>query len=282
MRRGFASDHKSENEEMTELNSDEKCPDVQTLSASSQNDSTHPVRMEATLTAGSELGEIERHKLADSRHDVLKDYLAGKISAVVAMEILSVKKSRFYKLLKYMRGAKSYRALLSDRRGRKPGLTVTDPETLKLIEEMFEEHYPSCKTVAGVWKQCQTQADSRYGGVLVALDDVDHPLPVKAEEGCTLIEIIGENFSAKSKPPKSITISLKHDPKRLAKFHKHFGMGGIDGFNKSSKPRKLLTLNPDELLADAAFRKWLATEIDWRGSGLPGVSGWYWVLVLGG
>ncbi|MFS0827233.1 hypothetical protein [Pseudomonas phoenicis] len=106
-------------------------------------------------------------------------------------------------------------------------------------------------------------ADSRYGGVLVALDDVDYPLPVKAEEGCTLIEIIGENFSAKSKPPKSITISLKHDPKRLAKFHKYFGMGGIDGFNKSSKPRKLLTLNPDELLADAAFRKWLATEIDW-------------------
>lgn len=103
-------------------------------------------------------------------------------------------------------------------------------------------------------------ADSRYGGVLVALDDVDYPLPVKAEEGCTLIEIIGENFSAKSKPPKSITISLKHDPKRLAKFHKYFGMGGIDGFNKSSK---LLTLNPDELLADAAFRKWLATEIDW-------------------
>lgn len=103
-------------------------------------------------------------------------------------------------------------------------------------------------------------ADSRYGGVLVALDDVDYPLPVKAEEGCTLIEIIGENFSAKSKPPKSITISLKHDPKRLAKFHKYFGMGGIDGFNKSSK---LLALNPDELLADAAFRKWLAAEIDW-------------------
>ena len=106
-------------------------------------------RIKASLTAGSELREIERHKQADSRHDVLKDYLAGEISAAVAMEILSVKKSRFYKLLKYMRGAKSYRALLSDQRGRKPGLTVTDPETLKLIEEMFEEHYPSCKTAAG-------------------------------------------------------------------------------------------------------------------------------------
>lgn len=53
---------------------------------------------------------------------------------------------------------------------------------------------------------------------------------------------------------------MKHDPKRLAKFHKYFGMGGIDGFNRSSK---LLTLNPDLLLADPAFRKWLAAEIDW-------------------
>lgn len=106
-------------------------------------------------------------------------------------------------------------------------------------------------------------ADGRYGGVLVALDDIDYPLPVKAEEGCTLIEIIGENFSAKSKPPKSITISLKHDPKRLAKFHKYFGMGGIIGFNRSSTPRKLLTLNPDLLLADVEFRKWLTAEIDW-------------------
>jgi putative toxin-antitoxin system antitoxin component (TIGR02293 family) len=33
-------------------------------------------------------------------------------------------------------------------------------------------------------------ADDRYGRVLVALDDIGYPLPVKAEEGCTLIEII--------------------------------------------------------------------------------------------
>ncbi|WP_223528202.1 hypothetical protein [Pseudomonas sp. A-RE-23] len=106
-------------------------------------------------------------------------------------------------------------------------------------------------------------ADDRYGRVLVALDDIDFPLPVKAEEGCTLIEIIGENFSAKSKPPKSITISMKHGPKPLAKFHKYFGMGGIIGFNRSNQPHKLLTLDPDQLLADADFRRWLAAEIDW-------------------
>lgn len=106
-------------------------------------------------------------------------------------------------------------------------------------------------------------ADGRYGHVLVALDDIKYPLPVKAEEGCTLIEIIGENFSAKSKPPKSITISMKHGPKPLPKFHKYFGMQGIIGFNRSSQPHKLLTLDPDLLLADADFQRWLALEIDW-------------------
>ncbi len=106
-------------------------------------------------------------------------------------------------------------------------------------------------------------ADDRYGRVLVALDDIGYPLPVKAEEGCTLIEIIGENFSAKSKPPKSITISLKHGPKPLGKFHKYFGMGGIIGFNRSNQPKKLLTLDPALLLADADFQRWLAAEIDW-------------------
>ncbi|WP_341524022.1 hypothetical protein AABC73_13615 [Pseudomonas sp. G.S.17] len=106
-------------------------------------------------------------------------------------------------------------------------------------------------------------SDDRYGGVLVALDDIDFPLPLKVEEGCTLIEIIGENFSAKSKPPKSITIGLKHGPKTLGKFHKYFGMGGIIGFNRSAQPNKLLTLDPSALLEDVQFRRWLTSEIDW-------------------
>jgi putative transposase len=113
------------------------------------------------LDSTSTLAEIRRHEEAVRRYEILKDYLTGTISADVAMETLCVKKSRFYKLLKYMAGAKSYRALVSDVTGRKPGLTVTDPETLKLIEEMFEEHYPEHKTIAAVWKHCQTQADNR-------------------------------------------------------------------------------------------------------------------------
>lgn len=118
---------------------------------------TYNLKLDSTST----IAEIRRHEEAVRRYEILKDYLTGTISADVAMEILCIKKSRFYKLLKYMTGAKSYRALVSNVTGRKPGLTVTDPETLKLIEEMFEEHYPSHKTIAAVWKHCQTQADNR-------------------------------------------------------------------------------------------------------------------------
>ncbi|MHC8381323.1 Mu transposase C-terminal domain-containing protein [Pseudomonas sp. LB3P14] len=115
----------------------------------------------AKLDASSTLAEIRRHEEAVRRYEILKDYLAGKFSADVAMEILCVRKSRFYKLLKYMEGAQSYRALVMDVKGRKPGLTLRHPETLNLIEEMFEEHYPNHKSTAAVWRHCQTQADNR-------------------------------------------------------------------------------------------------------------------------
>ena len=114
-----------------------------------------------SIDADSSVDEIRRHEEAVRRFEILKDYLAGKISADVAMEVLGIKKSRFYRLLKYMEGAKSYRALVMEVKGRKPGLTVRDPETLKLIEEMFEEHYSDHKSIAAVWRHCQTQADNR-------------------------------------------------------------------------------------------------------------------------
>lgn len=107
-------------------------------------------------------------------------------------------------------------------------------------------------------------AEDRYGEVLIALDAIGHPLPVKPNDGCTLIEIIGENFSTKSKPPKSILISLKHNPKQLSKFHKYFGMDGIQGFNNTADhSKKLFYLNPSEVLEQEDFQNWLSAEIDW-------------------
>lgn len=151
-------------QDISELHSDDdKHPDRSRRSDANRNsDQRFPLeQIKPIVTASSNVAEIERHEEAVKRYEVLTNYLAGEISAEVAMEILCIKRSRFYKLLKYMEGAKSYRTLVADARGRKPGLTVTDPETLKLIEEMFEEHYPDHKTIAAVWKHCQTQADNR-------------------------------------------------------------------------------------------------------------------------
>ncbi|CAM3478875.1 hypothetical protein BZK31_17915 [Pseudomonas floridensis] len=121
----------------------------------------HTGELKPNLDTSSTVNEVRRHDKAVGRYDILKDYIAGAISARVAMETLCVKKSRFYKLLKAMQGATTYRVLVSSVTGRRPGLTVTDPETLKLIEEMFEEHYPAHKTIAAVWRHCQAQADNR-------------------------------------------------------------------------------------------------------------------------
>lgn len=121
----------------------------------------HTGELKPNLDTTSTVNEVRRHDKAVGRYDILKDYIAGAISARVAMETLCVKKSRFYKLLKAMQGATTYRVLVSSVTGRRPGLTVTDPETLKLIEEMFEEHYPAHKTTAAVWRHCQAQADNR-------------------------------------------------------------------------------------------------------------------------
>ena len=127
----------------------------------SKKSEEHTGELKPNLDTSSTVNEVRRHDKAVGRYDILRDYIAGAISARLAMETLCVKKSRFYKLLKAMQGATTYRVLVSSVTGRRPGLTVTDPETLKLIEEMFEEHYPAHKTIAAVWRHCQAQADNR-------------------------------------------------------------------------------------------------------------------------
>lgn len=152
-------------------------------------------------------------------------------------------------------------------------------EKLKTIYPPAENYFcvVSASTTGGMARQMGAQtfkedcvatlidrtADDRYGKVLIALDSIDLILPVKPDDGCTLIEIIGENFSSKSKPPKSILISLKHNPKQLPKFHKYFGMDGIQGFNTASQPKKLLHLNPTKVVEHKDFLDWLSDEIDW-------------------
>lgn len=152
-------------------------------------------------------------------------------------------------------------------------------EKLQTIYPPSEDYFciVSASTSGGMARQLEVQrfredcvvtlidrtTNDRYGRVLIPLDKVNYSLPVKADDGFTLIEIIGENFSAKSKPPKSILISLKHTPKLLPDFQKYFGMNGVQGFNTASHPKKLLNLNPEGVVESQDFAKWLSDEIDW-------------------
>jgi hypothetical protein len=103
----------------------------------------------------------------------------------------------------------------------------------------------------------------RIGSILLPLDKVGLRIDVKEDEGNTLIEIIGENFSAKSKPPKSVVIALKHCPEHLSHIHEYFGLDHILGFYEDGGAKKLLFLDPTKMLASTEFRCWLDAEIDW-------------------
>lgn len=103
----------------------------------------------------------------------------------------------------------------------------------------------------------------RAGDVMVALDSMGVAFPdLKVSDG-TLIEIIGENFSSKAKPPRPVVIGRPHTPPALAAFHEYFGFS-IHPFNtRVEKKTKLLQLDATKVLAHDEFLKWLQAEIDW-------------------
>lgn len=103
----------------------------------------------------------------------------------------------------------------------------------------------------------------RLGSILIPLDKIGLKIEVKEDDGNTLIEIIGENFSSKSKPPKSVVIALKHHPEHLPQIHHLFGLRNVLGFYKDQGAKKLLFLDPTRMLVDEDFCSWLDAEIDW-------------------
>lgn len=106
----------------------------------------------------------------------------------------------------------------------------------------------------------------RFGSVLLPLDSLGLKFPELALSTGTQIEIIGENFTSKAKPPRAVIIGLKHAPEALDDIHKYFGLGGILGFNTAlggGGRRKLLQLDPAPMLSNPVFSKWLEEEINW-------------------
>jgi len=106
-------------------------------------------------------------------------------------------------------------------------------------------------------------SQGRSGDVMVALDSMGVTFPnLKVSDG-TLIEIIGENFSSKAKPPRPVVIGRPHTPTALAEFHEYFGFS-IHPFNTRVETKtKLLQLDVIKVLEHIEFQKWLDAEIDW-------------------
>lgn len=108
----------------------------------------------------------------------------------------------------------------------------------------------------------------RNGTVLISLDSVGNVYRNLLDDGTeTEIELVGEHFSSKSKPPKPITLGKPHQPKSLRKTLLHFGEKGLNKFN--SKPHddsldtKLICLNPFDIINDSSFIEWLKNELAW-------------------
>ena len=113
-----------------------------------------------------------------------------------------------------------------------------------------------------------TTKASRSGAVMVALDDVDVSYRKQLADGTeTQIELFGEHFSSKAKPPRAVTLGQPHFPKRLGEFLREFGNGGLLGLNErpaGGVASRLVCFDKSAAGSNQNLLNWLKKEIDWR------------------
>jgi hypothetical protein len=105
----------------------------------------------------------------------------------------------------------------------------------------------------------------RSGLTLFSLEDVMSPVldqfPTGAE---TQIELAGEHFSFRSKPPRHVTLTKAHAPISLNAFLKKVDRNAERALNSLTGSRsRIVAFNGGEVIASPAFRKWLKDEIAW-------------------
>lgn len=113
-----------------------------------------------------------------------------------------------------------------------------------------------------------TSRQGRNGEVLVALDNIDPNMAEQLADGTeTQIELFGEHFSSKAKPPRAVTLSQMHTPKALPLYLKQLGVGGTMGLNtagRGSDMPRLVCVDSVAVAGSDEFERWLIDEIAWR------------------
>lgn len=109
---------------------------------------------------------------------------------------------------------------------------------------------------------------SRHGQVLIALaDHAPSLLTIDSERSDTQIELVGEHFSSKSKPPRVVTLGILHEPKLLKRFLLTVGREAALPLNHtpaaSGKVRPL-SLNGRAVVEHDEFVAWVREEVRWH------------------
>lgn len=108
----------------------------------------------------------------------------------------------------------------------------------------------------------------RRGEVLIALDDISPDFGKQLSDGTEMqIELFGEHFSSKAKPPRAVTLGQMHAPKVLPLYLQQLGTDGALGLNmpgRGSGVPRLVCLDSGVVAKSGKLRCWLNDEIAWR------------------
>lgn len=106
----------------------------------------------------------------------------------------------------------------------------------------------------------------RSGSVVIELDKIGNKFKRLSATGAeTEIELVGEHFSSKAKPPRAVTLGMPHMPKDLKSVLSYFNVAGFAGLNGPKQPggTRVVSLIPPAIVEGDKFDKWLDEEIRW-------------------
>jgi len=110
----------------------------------------------ANLNSASSSIDILHHRRAMERWDIFRRYKQGELPMDVAMRVMNLKKSMFYRLLGVVNRSANYECLLPGNKGCNSGSRYLGSKVEKLIDDAYEDHYEgSSASFANVWRQLQ-------------------------------------------------------------------------------------------------------------------------------